>query len=85
MERNTLHWPCVPDVQSDVTNAIGFMYIYSYVDIGGREARSNFHVMFSLFVCTCIHSLMFCSYTSVMNEKYILHVYMDSSSRRLNS
>lgn len=34
MERNTLHWPCVPDVQSDVTNAIGFMYIYSYVDIG---------------------------------------------------
>lgn len=50
MERNTLHWPCVPDVQSDVTNAIGFMYIYSYVDIGDREARSNFHVMFSLFV-----------------------------------
>lgn len=67
-ERNTLHWPCVPDVQSDVTNAIGFMYIYSYVDIGDRKARSYFHVMFSLFVCTHFPSLLFCSYTSVLCE-----------------
>lgn len=60
------------------------MYIYFYVDIGDREVCSNFYVMFSLFVCICIYSLMFCLYILVMNEKYILYVYMDLFFRRLN-
>lgn len=63
MERNTLHWPCVPDVQSDVTNAIGFMYIYSYVDIGDREARSNFQP-----VCMYMYSQFDVLFIYISNE-----------------
>lgn len=56
--RSTSHWPCVPDVQSDEINTIGFIYIYSYIDIGDRKActGSYFHVMFSLFVCIYMYS-----------------------------
>lgn len=43
-KRNTSHWPCVPDLQSDEINAIGFMYKYSYVDIGDRKAFSSCYV-----------------------------------------
>lgn len=32
------------DLQSDEINAIGFMYKYSYVDIGDRKAFSSCYV-----------------------------------------
>lgn len=60
--RSTSHWPCVPDVQSDEINTIGFIYIYSYIDIEiGRLVPVVIFMLClaCLYVYTCIHSLLF--------------------------